>query len=791
MRILPLPPPFFFFVIILRFYMSQKQSEGGSTAGTAAGSHSEERDNTILHLVQKILPSIQSKDEQLHHPLPTHYDALVSGVAVYRILHEIMPSIFSDVQAMEEVPDWLAVHRDAAAAPSTAETTGSPSSEAQTIMKGNLLTLIRHMNEHARSTLDAKRNEFNLTAMVNAGSIVQSTCLRSAAADWTETDRQRATEGREQFGVLTNLFVAMVALSGIPTMLHCLKQLPREEQKLLSDITREAMQTYGLKGSRPSVDTRRSVRPQSNRFSSPAMMGAGGGAGGSSVLPATSLPTAASSLLSDEGSYYLNKNIQLTQELEEVKSKAQEMEAKYALEVEERRSWEMRYKKLFSEMERQPTSDVSSLQQSLQQKSDTIDALNEKLDEQQARLNAIKQAASVHEMQNENTKRKIKQLEETITRMLSEYREMESKVALAEDKLAAKTKGYQELEVQVEQLRSEVRLLQLSKGNNGDGNDDRMADMSFASTGSVGRALILEKEVVEVRRQRDNLQKQVHVLQRQYAAASAMPSGGVASSVHSATQDTLKAQVRQLERERDAQKKQLQQAQERIQELEGQVGAAAAAAAAASVVGNGSIVEPPLPSEGSHAIPSPKEVGSGSALSEGVVGHNDQAKGEAAAEESARRDDNAVCEPCTPERPVGGDGGVELPGMATTEGAALQSAGGLSPEHLPDGGASTTTTTAALAAAVPAFVKQQQAIMSSLLLSYAYQNVVLQQHDVLLYKDKMEGYMERMRRGVAGGEEVEEYSTHNSRGGTLLSRQRRRIEEGLLESVVHNHIAKQ
>lgn len=634
----------------------------------------------MLHLVQKIYKD----DVRDSHPMPQSYATLADGCALYRILNKVSPSVFVDLEIIRDPEEG-----------------GDASEEdVQTTMRGNLISLVRHLNEYCRNTLQAKLSDFNLTAVVNVSRIVPVMAKRRGGESRGGESRggdsdASGEENQGQFATITDLFVAAVALSGVPTLIDALKQLPREEQQVLSNITREMMKKYGLTSSRASADPRRSARP--SRFGSPAQ-----NSSGSSPM---------SNTLIDDSSYYRAKNMQLTQELEECKSSAALLESKMSLVVEEKRNIESKYKQLLEEMERRPSQDTESLQILLQQKTDENKALTVRVEEQESRIKSLKHAMSAQE---EVAKQKMKQLEGTMVRIVEDRREVENKLSLAEDKLTGHAKIREELQNEIEDLRSKYRLLQLSsKPNDGD-DENNIANTSFASTGSVGRAMALEREVTEARRQRDNLQKQVYVLQRQFAAAAA-PS---AVSQGAAAQDTLKAQVRQLERERDSTKRQLQEAQEHILELERQV--------AASAEGKTTAEE----AEATHG-----DVGTDS--SKGTP----QKAGSAAASVAEK---------------------TAVDGEKTSGGAEEQGSNALA-----------TSNTAH---------KQQQALLSSLLVSFAYHNTLLQQHDFLLFLDKEEGYAERRR------QERHKQEFEHCHRGTLLSRQRRMVEEGLLESVVHNQI---
>lgn len=855
---------------------------------------------------------------------------------LYRILHEMAPQTFTEVESLVTVEEWLvSCNSNTKQSPLTPPT--SPvaailqpvSSETQTHIKGNLMALIRHMNDHARNTLDAKRHDFNITAMVNVTTVVRgcttSRCPSSTTAPFVsaspspqksnlrgsssaegggkaDSDQQNASlspkemedisEAWHQFALLSQLFVAMVALSGVPRMLQCLKGLPREEQKVLSNLTREAMQHYGLKSTRASVDRRGSVMSV-NRYTSPYR-----NANASTVLQTSSsvigsvstlLPTGMDGMgggagpgssLAGDGMHYRMKAMQLGQEVEEWKSRAQTLESQYALLMDEKKVWDYKYRKLLDEVEKEPSEDLVVLQASLAQKDETIEALRAKVLEQQEAVSAMKQASSVHQLQNDNLKRKLKQQEEVIVRFMEDRREMESKLQLAEDKLEARTKAYQTLEVDAEKLRSELKLLQLSKpteGGGGGGNEEEQrmlaSNVSFTSTGSVGRTLGLEKELREVRRQRDNFQKQIQVLQRQFAAATAggagsspfptmgagghrgpvSPSAGIGgtssggvgvaneNTLAVAAYDTLKAQLRQLEREKHQQKHQLKEAQSRIKELEGQlenaktvanslteriIMTAREAPASNTGVGGPTSTNMPAPSRSPRPGRSGKEDEAGLSLAPPLTSTTGRTV-------SGKDQMEHPSPPPLPSLPQGttsattpatlkNDTEKDTTGTMSSESAAITKtivpplpldsisihpsgsldlplssiAGRPGTQIEPPLSATTTSlvpplslpSTSASAEAAIASLKQQVTMLTSLLLSYGYQNSLLQQHDLLLFRDRQVGYMERYRQEKKGRRAVMSNPSPGGIGARLLSMHRRVLEQGMLESVVHHYV---
>lgn len=681
-----------------------------------------DREEAILNLVQSLIPVLHKEKEEGNtgdnearapssvssgsFPIPQHYLTLTTGSAVYRVLHTIAPTTFTELLAMEEILD------DDLPWGSGGSLKFSP--QIETKMKGNLLTLIRHMNDHARFNLDAKRGDFNLTALVSASAVVQYASRASLPSE-------QPLEGEGQFRLLMNLFVAMVALSGLPILLNCLKSLPREQQKTLSDLTRETMHEYGLRGTRSSVDRRRAAAIPS-RYTSPFASQSMG-----SVAPA----------VMEESTYFRSKNAQLSQEVEEWKSRVSALESKNAILGEECKNIEYKYHQLLNEVERDTAGETAALKTAVEKKTETIEALQQKLDEAQQRLKSVKQAAEAHQMQSDGLKSKIKQLEAAVLRMMEDRRELEQKNALLEDKLTARNKGFQELEEETERLRNELRFLEcsdrvprLTQEPHGD-EPSKLANASFASNDSITRVLSLEKDLTDIRRQRDQLQKQVNVLQRQFASGASITSG---STVQAAAQDTLKAQVRQLERERQVLHRQREKAMERIQELESMLA---------------------LPQGGGSAqyVASSKPAASEARESELVC-------------DTERRP--APQTPRTPNRPTLSE--IPNEGCPMSFGSA-----GEVPTSLTASGKRILTT------------------LSSMLMAYAFQNVLLQQHDVLLFKDHLEGYRERARHLRRGHEanwwEDLAQPTGNNGGRSFLARQRRMVEVGLMESVVHHHIA--
>lgn len=752
---------------------------------------------------------------------PSYYESLVAGDVLYRILNKVAPQIFTDVDMLEAVEDWVippspspvtspwsAKMKSASPVSPPPPTLRPLTPETQATIKGNLMALIRHMNDHGRFSLDARRQEFNFSAMVNVNTIVRSCttscCVRSLPSflpsspkaissllkeekekpEEAEGTRDEGREAREasqeagwtQFAVITQLFVAMIALSGVPTMVQCLKSLDREEQRVLSNLTRDAMQTYGLKTGRASVDRRGSAM-NANRFISP-FRAVGAGASQSSSLS----DAVGASGVQGGGVDYRMKAFQLEDEVKEWKSRSQTFESQFRLLEEEKKNWDYKYKKLLQELEKEPTQDLAALQASVAQKNEAVEALRVKVVEQQEAASAAKHAYSVQQLQNENQRRKLKQHEEVIGRLMEDRQELENKAQLAEDKLEVRKKVCQELELEVEGLKNEVKLLQLFKnkdGLNGEeedrGEEDPMLvrKASFTSTGSVGRTVGLEKTLREVRLQRDNYRKQIQVLQRQFSVATAnfpgagspvpflrpgsspargLPhgsssaageGGGGATAEGSMTAtanqalmlaacDTLKAQLRQSERERQEQKQQLKEATRRIQQLEEKI-----------------------EQEKEHMWHS-SEVEKGEEGKKGV-GENAVAT-TTASKEAAPKDVHAVGEETS---------------LAVGTAAPVSSTLATLPEQM-----------------YP-MSKQNLSILFSSLYTYGYQNVLLQHHDLLLFSDRQTGYVERLRqeRVTKDGIDADLWGPETGIGKRLMAQQRRNVEQGLLESTLHHYVS--
>lgn len=765
---------------------------------------------------------------------PMYYESLVAGDVMYRILHKVAPHTFTDVDMLEAVEDWVIPSPSPVTSPvtspmspkSSGAAVSSPppppptlrpiSPETQTIIKANLMALIRHMNDHARFSLDASRQEFNFTAMVNVNTVVRrcttSCCVPTipssfaSSASSPKASVRKAEKGKEdgdadgmgeeeketaqdagwsQFAVMTQLFVAMIALSGVPTMVQCLKSLDREEQRVLSNLTRDAMQAYGLKTGRQSVDRRGSAM-NANRFVSPFR---GMGVGGSQTSMLSDVSGGGSVAQGGGGGVdYRMKAFQLEDEIKEWKSRSQTFESQFRLLEEEKKNWDYKYKKLLQEVEKEPTQDLAALQASVAQKNEAVEALRAKVVEQQEAVSATKHAYSVLQLQNENQKRKLKQQEEVMGRLMEDRQELENKAQLAEDKLEVRKKVCQDLELEVEGLQNELKLLQLSKQKDGNGEDGEeggllVRNASFTSTGSVGRTVGLEKALREVRLQRDNYRKQIQVLQRQFAVATAnFPGAGspvpflrVGSSparalphpssstttttgggeggggaeegsmtttanyaLALAACDTLKAQLRQSERERHDQKQQLKEATRRIQQLEEKI-----------------------EQEREHFMQSTE------------VAQTKTKEEEAAAEGRKENMEGTTTQMAVKDEKEDLHATREASSVATAVHAPVSS--------------TSDTIRPSMSPMTPAHLS----VLISLLYVYGYQNMQLQHHDLLLFADRQVGYLERIRQESVrrNGMYVDHWHQGIGMGKQLMAGQRRIVEQGLLESTVHHYVS--
>ncbi|CCW61669.1 unnamed protein product [Phytomonas sp. EM1] len=399
-------------------------------------------------------------------------------------------------------------------------------------------------------------------------------------------------------------------------------------------------------------------------------------------------------LLGVEDTYYRAMTQQLRGELEDARGRLREAEAKLQLSEQERQGWEGKYRHLLAEQAPRGgiPPDAADLLRRLTLKEEAITALKRTVDEQAAKLSAAKDAAAAHTAGMMLVKHQLKTLQEELTRKSNERREAVEKLAVAEDKLALQIQTRADLENEMEELRSQITLLQLaSQGKRQDRKDEEDAtghslSLSFGSNGSVDRIMQLENELDDVRTQRNTLQRQLLALQRQVAT---MPS---ALADPTAANDTLKAHLRQLEKEKEQLHKQLSEVLERVE----------------------------------------------------IVQY--------------RNDDRA---------------GVEAAGAT---------------ERMPE---STPATATHMPRPPSDRSRRELVLLSSLLLQYGCRNLLLQQHQVLLHGSRAQearalaARQRAMRLNPARDGEAEDGKGEGGFSGSLLTRQRLEVEQGLLETVIH------
>ncbi|CAJ1990917.1 hypothetical protein conserved [Leishmania donovani] len=690
---------------------------------------SQERQAAVLALVRRLLPLVQP-DLPVHSP--THFTQLCDGIALFAMLRLVAPNSF---------PSTCSESNEEGAVVSL---TGPMLEEDAQQRKHNMCALLRDIRAYAQEAM-------HTTSSTPVTQGLDPAVL--AGLPGAEDDGCAAAEAaqRQQLTQLVGVAVALVVLSGVPAVLSEVKSLPRQEQVVLSDWVKEIMRAYQLQPrhhatavSEPgpsgvSAHLRQTVSPQpaSSGFAAASPM-IRRGATGFSPSPLShrgASSNAAAAGEEDEG-YYRNATYQLRRELTEVKAQLAALQDAYKVSKEDKEMAEGKYRLLLGDQAKMsPTlaatsaaaateggdseagaggsSDILSVwQRRCAQKDETIAALTARVEQQSTQVTALKEATAAHEMALQALRRRLKTAEEGVMVKSEERREALQKLAVAEDKLAAQMKARVELETQVEELQSRLLVLELEQDRlHGLGSDDAaQLNTSFASNGSVDRVLALENELDEARQQRDSLQRQVGILQRQVAAMVA-PVADVSTA-----NDTWRAQLRQVEREREDLRQQLTTALERVGGLQQQLTASGAAAAVVDASGVGAGQAGPA-SGTANADVSIMSVEEGSELDMGLL-------------------DEGTDSPC------GRDTGL-TPCSKTREPAC-----------------------------------REQVILSSLLLQYSYRNLLLQQHQTLLHKDAMEAEAARRRQAEEHLEMMRQTPT------SVLTKQRRDVEQGLLETVL-------
>ncbi|KAG5473122.1 hypothetical protein CUR178_03040 [Leishmania enriettii] len=689
---------------------------------------SPEREAALLALVRRLLPLAQS-DAPGHNP--ANFMQLCDGITLFAMLRLVAPNSFPSTSSSSAEGDV------------TTSLTGSVPEEDVHQRKRNMRVLLSYIGAYAQEAMSTT-SSLSVTQGLEPAVLAGLPDAGSGASSATETAQRR------QLAQLVGVALTIVVLSGVPTVLAEVKRLPRHEQVVLSEWVKEVMRVYRLKSHHTGAASTQSFTGSSAHLhpSASSPLASSGCAAASPMntrgstgffplsMPHRSTDSSAAAAGEGDEGYYRNATYQLRHELAEVQAQLTALQDAYRLSVEDKEMAEGKYRLLLGEQANASpalaaTSAVAAKegggseagsggssyilavwQRRCSQKDETITALTARVEQQSTQVAALKEAAAAHEMALQALRRRLKSAEEGIVVKSKERSEAVQKLAVAEDKLAAQMKARVELESQVEELESRVLVLTLEHDRlRGLSNDDAaQLNSSFTSNGSIDRVLALENELDEARQLRDSLQRQVGILQRQMAAMVA-PIADVPTA-----NDTWRAQLRQVEREREDLRQQLTTALERIGGLQQQLTASAAAAAAigASAAGTG------------EAAPASGIAPEDANMMRGIEGSE--------ADMSS----------------VGTD--VDSPRMRNT---------GL-----------------ALSNKARDTAHREQVILSSLLLQYSYRNLLLQQHQTLLHKDAMEADAARRRQAE------EHLETMRQAPLSMLAKQRRDVEQGLLETVL-------
>ncbi|KAG5498640.1 hypothetical protein JKF63_02926 [Porcisia hertigi] len=556
---------------------------------------SQERQAAMLALVRRLL--LLDRTDASGYTL-TNFAQLSDGAALYSTLRLIAPDVFPST-CTDPTDESVTV---------SFSTVSMPEVDAQR-RERNMRVLLRGISaytQEAMSTTSSRPVTQGLNPAVLAGS--------SGEPDEGSTSKEAVQQQQQQqLTHLAGVVVTLVVLSGVPAVLSEVKALSRQEQVVLSDWVKEIMRVHELKPSRRggagsgqgvSGSSAHLCPPNGSQTTSGSSVaasslttsGAAGGTFPSSQFfnGAHSRAAAAAAGEEDEG-YYRNATYQLRHELAEVKAELTALQDAYRLSSEDKEIAEGKYQLLLhdqakmspavtalagvatteggaSEVADGESSDILSVwQRRCAQKDETISALKARVEQQSTQVTALREAAAAHEMALQALRRRLKSAEEGIIVKSEERREAVQKLAVTEDKLAEQMKARMELETQVEELQSRVMVLTLDQDRlRGLGHDDvSQFNSSFVSNGSVDRVLALENELDDARQQRDNLQRQVGILQRQMAAM-VVPVADVSTA-----NDTWRAQLRQVEREREDLRQQLTTALGRLGDLQRQLTARA------------------------------------------------------------------------------------------------------------------------------------------------------------------------------------------------------------------------
>jgi hypothetical protein len=724
------------------------------------------RQNSTLALLRRLMPIA---DPSVPGYTPDHFTQLCDGISLYAALCIVDPNHFPPVTGTS------VVHSGGEEATATLSLTSTVFEADAQVRQANLSELMQRIAQYAQEAMGPSSSAPPVTRGLDAAVLAE---LRAAVS--------------EPLMQLVGVAITLVVLSGVQSVLTEVKALPRQDQVVLSNWVRELMGTFDLKPRRhvaahanpgnggspthPSGSTSAAVQaaqrsalpvraapvptpasppftaaatPPSTTaiplptatlvttFTTPAAVAVAAANESTQPTPAAH-PTLGES--EDEG-YYRNATYQLRNELAEVKAQLAALQDQYRLAKEDKDTAENKYRLLLGEQAKASSSAVESSgenqkemlalwQERCSKKDETIATLTARVEEQSSQLSALKEAAVAQEMALQTLRRRLKTAEEGLIVKSKEKRDAEEKLTVAEDKLAAQMKARLELENQVEELNSRVLVLTVEqdrlRGNTANDENQQM-NSSFASNGSVDRVMTLENELDEMRQQRDSLQRQVGILQRQVAAMPA-PVADVSTA-----NDTWRAQLRQVEREREELRQQLTTALARNGDLQQQLAASAAAAATAAVANL--------------------------SLNTGRPGGNAESANASVAAAAA----------------AGGGAAAALNNSSMADGSELDS----SSLNVESPRRQANNINSNIGGKTRDTVRREQVILSSLLLQYSYRNLLLQQHQTLLHKDSVEAETARQHQA----EEHLGIARHTP--SSLLTKQRRDVEQGLLESVLH------
>ncbi|KAF5226754.1 hypothetical protein ECC02_000255 [Trypanosoma cruzi] len=481
----------------------------------------------VLLLVRQLLAREGVDTGVETKPLPEKYEDLRDGAILYRILARISPQTFPDADEMTEQ---------------------APSSRQNWVVrKGNLVALVRHMNDYAHQFLGAPET-LNLTLLISPTEIANLPELSEESKTPLELEK-----GMECLMELTDIFVVMVVLSGDPAVLQAVKSLPHAEQVVLSNAAKACITKHALRPRR-----RHETLALEDSLKSGLHRSVTAGCAESSSHAAH----LSCSLVGEEA---LNHQIlQLRRGLDDANAKVVELDSKLHLALTERQEWESKYKNLLAEAElrRMTAAGEDHLRQLLAKKEEIVQKLTATIEDQKKRISAFKEATAAQETALGSFRRKLKHTEEELMKKNVERREALDRLSVAERSLAAQMNIRAELERQLEDLRTELALAN-AQTHNGMENSEACLNRSFGSVNSVDRVVQLENELDEARSQKEAAERLLQVLQRQVAA---LPSEGFGSS---AAMGALKAQLRQAEKEKEELRNQLAATIARLEDAQG------------------------------------------------------------------------------------------------------------------------------------------------------------------------------------------------------------------------------